>query len=211
MKCHHLHIAILCAPVLSREVLAFCSTPNALSHQQLSGWTSGVTKRDERESQHKRQSTATYQDEAYEMFLSNIKKDLIESWKEEMGRSMADEVPSFGLDTAYGGDILSDDEKENAVATIESESDGTNSRTFLLSLSTGKLQERLREAGLPIDGGSNLDLVQRLLGEEAEPSATKQFLSTLTSDQLRERLREAGLPIAGQKATLVDRLLGNCT
>ena len=182
MKCHHLRVAILCAHVLSGEVLAFLPTPNALSHQALSGWASGVTKRDERESRHKRQSTATYQDEAYEMFLSNIEKDLIESWKEEMERSMADENPSFGLDTAYGGDMLDDDEKENAVAPLESERDGTNSRAFLLSLSTGKLQERLREAGLPIDGGSNLDLVQRLLGEEAEPSATKQFLSTLTSD-----------------------------
>ena len=154
------------------------------------------------------------------MFLSNIEKDMIESWKDEMERSMADEVPSFGLDTAFGGEIQrnyddddddddDDDEEESVTATLESEIDGSNSKEFLLSLSTSKLKERLREAGLPIEGNNKIDLVRRLLGQEGEPS-TKEFLSTLTSDQLRERLREAGLPITGQKERLVDRLLGNC-
>lgn len=131
-----------------------------------------------------------------------------------MERSVADEVPSFGLDTAFGGEFQGkhsddDDEEESTIATLESEIDGSNSKEFLLSLSTRKLKERLREAGLPIEGNHKIDLVRRLLGVEGEPS-TKEFLSTLTSDQLRERLREAGLPISGQKATLVDRLLGIC-
>ena len=131
------------------------------------------------------------------MFLSNIEKDMIESWKEQMERSMADEVPSFGLDTAFGGKIQrnydddDDNEEESTVATLESEIDGANSKEFLLSLPTSKLKERLREAGLPIEGNNKIDLVRRLLGVEGEPS-TEDFLSTLTSDQLRERCAKLG-------------------
>ena len=169
--------------------------------------------------EHKVKSTPTYQDEAYEMFLSNIEKDMIDGWKDHMERSMAEEVPSFGLDTAYGDEIQrncdddddddDDDEEENEVVTIESESDGTNSKEFLLSLSTNKLKERLREAGLPIEGNKKIDLVRRLLGQKpGERRSTRNFLSTLTAEQLRERLREAGLPITGHKQALVDRLLG---
>lgn len=205
--------ASICAAVLSCEVLAFLPMPNAIS-LHLSRAKDGVRKR---ESQHNRKSTATYQDEAYEMFLSNIEKDMSESWNEQMERSMAEEVPSFGLDTAFGGEVQEnydddDDKEEITVATIELESDGTNSKDFLMTQSTSKLQERLREAGLPIEGSNKLELVRRLLGVEGEPSAptTKAFLSTLTAEQLRERLREAGLPITGQKETLVDRLLGTC-
>ena len=219
MARQHILTAFLCAADLSCKVLSFSPTSSTwLSHR----WASlaGVTKQDERESRHKRKSIATYQDEAYEMFLSNIEKDMIESWKDQMERSMADEVPSFGLDTAFGGEIQrnyddddddddDDDEEESVTATLESEIDGSNSKEFLLSLSTSKLKERLREAGLPIQGNNKIDLVRRLLGQEGEPS-TKEFLSTLTSDQLRERLREAGLPITGQKERLIDRLLGNC-
>ena len=205
--------AIICVAVLSCEVLAFLPMPNAIS-LHLARAKDGVRKR---ESQHNRKSTATYQDEAYEMFLSNIEKDMIESWNEQMERSLAEEVPSFGLDTAFGGEVQEnydddDDKEEITVATIELESDGTNSKDFLMTQSTSKLQERLREAGLPIEGSNKLELVRRLLGVEGEPSATttKAFLSTLTAEQLRERLREAGLPITGQKETLVDRLLGTC-
>ena len=213
------HTAVLCATVFSCKVFSFSPSPNTwFSHHWTRSSSAGVTKQDERESQHKRQSTATYQDEAYEMFLSNIEKDMIESWKDQMERSVADEVvPSFGLDTAFGGQIQrnydddeDDDEEESTIATLESEIDGANSKGFLLSLSTSKLKERLREAGLPIEGSNKIDLVRRLLGVEGEPSTTKEFLSSLTSDQLRERLREAGLPITGQKERLVDRLLGNC-
>ena len=102
MARQHILTAFLCAADLSCKVLSFSPTSSTwLSHRLAS--LAGVTKQDERESRHKRKSIATYQDEAYEMFLSNIEKDMIESWKDEMERSMADEVPSFGLDTAFGG------------------------------------------------------------------------------------------------------------
>ena len=211
----HFRTAVAFVIVMSCDctVLSFSPTPNAWISHRWARSSAGVTKRE-----HKLKSTPTYQDEAYEMFLSNIEKDMIDGWKDHMERSMAEEVPSFGLDTAYGGEIQrnyddddddDDDEEENEVVTIESKSDGTNSKEFLLSLSTNKLKERLREAGLPIEGNKKIDLIRRLLGQEpGERRSTRNFLSTLTAEQVRERLREAGLPITGHKQTLVDRLLG---
>ena len=50
----------------------------------------------ERESKQTRRS-ATY--EAYAMFLSDIEKDMLESWKEQMKMSVVDEIPRFGVDS----------------------------------------------------------------------------------------------------------------
>ena len=50
----------------------------------------------ERESKQTRRS-ATY--EAYAMFLSDIEKDMLESWKAQMKMSVGDGIPRFGVDS----------------------------------------------------------------------------------------------------------------
>ena len=169
----------------------------------------------ERESQQTPRS-ATYQDEAYAMFLSDIEKDMLENWKDQIKMSVGDEIPRFGVDSAYGDggeEMDTEHEDDDVIATLELESNGAaTSEEFLLSLSKDKLQERLREAGLSIQGKDKVDMVRRLIGRKDDKgeSSTEHFLSTLTTVQLQERLREAGLPVTGQKALLIERLLGNC-
>eukprot|EP00563_Minutocellus_polymorphus_P019639 CAMPEP_0197715036 /NCGR_PEP_ID=MMETSP1434-20131217/188_1 /TAXON_ID=265543 /ORGANISM="Minutocellus polymorphus, Strain CCMP3303" /LENGTH=167 /DNA_ID=CAMNT_0043299019 /DNA_START=99 /DNA_END=602 /DNA_ORIENTATION=+ len=125
--------------------------------------TGGVTKR---ESLQTRRSTATYQDEAYEMFLSNIEKEMVDSWN-TMEMTVGDEIPRFGLDSAYMyEEVNTETDDDDGIATLELECDGANSEEFLLSLSRIKLQERLREAGLSIQGQDKVELVRRLIGKD---------------------------------------------
>ena len=158
MARQHILTAILCAADLSCKVLSFSPTSSTwLSHRLAS--LAGVTKQDERESRHKRKSIATYQDEAYEMFLSNIEKDMIESWKDEMERSMADEVPSFGLDTAFGGEIQrnyddddDDDEEESVTVTLESEIDGSKLKRIFTIAINQQAERAVKRSGRPNSG-----------------------------------------------------------
>lgn len=155
---------------------------------------------------------ATEKDDAvYDMFLSNLEKDMIEGWRKqkelEKAATARQDVP-----LSIPHYFHPHDDQDSAAAATTTLTAGTNDYTtttedFLKTLSMEQLKERLREAGLPVTGRTKSVLIQRLLGQEG--TETERFLAELTVPQLKERLREAGLPITGRKAELIDRLLGN--
>lgn len=151
-------------------------------------------------------SVATYQDTQYEMFLSNLEKDMIEGWRKQLedARATGKDAPLSSPDYF---EPLNDRDTVTATAFTAGTDNYTTTEAFLQTLSIEQLKERLREAGLRIGGNSKRVLIQRLLGKES--TETERFLAKLTVPQLKERLREAGLPVAGRKADLIDRLLGN--
>ena len=150
---------------------------------------------------------ATYRDTQYEMFLSNLEKDMIEGWRKQLEATRATTVShdvTFSLPDRHFEPL---DETDAALNAGTDDYTSTTTEKFLQSLSIEQLKERLREAGLPLGGNTKTVLIQRLLGKEA--LETEKFLAKLTVPQLKERLREAGLPVMGRKAELIDRLLGN--
>mmetsp|Transcript_12990 Transcript_12990/g.27517 ORF Transcript_12990/g.27517 Transcript_12990/m.27517 type:complete len:297 (+) Transcript_12990:76-966(+) len=151
-------------------------------------------------------SVVTYQDTQYEMFLSNLEKDMIEGWRKQLehARATGKDGPLSSPDYF---EPLNDRDSVTTTASTAGTDNYTTTEDFLQTLSIEQVKERLREAGLHVGGKSKNVLIQRLLGKES--TETERFLAKLTVPQLKERLREAGLPVAGRKAELIDRLLGN--